>query len=162
MKNQSNLYMFLRVVCGIFNFGMLLVTDRWARTFCAHTRGPRSFGPFRAASPSSRSSRGFPSARRSRLRCIRAPPLTPRSGRAMADLVARQMGGQESRRDSNYLGGVGAELEEAGLPVGRLVLELLDLAMLRLALLLQPPDLHRVLHRPNVPITEPQHPPHLP
>ena len=72
------------------------------------------------------------------------------------------MGGQESRRDSNYLGSAGAELQEAGLPVGRLVLQLLDLAALRLALLLQPPDLHRVLRRPHVPIAEPRHPPHLP
>ena len=34
-----------------------------------------------------------------------------------------------------YLGGAGAELEEAGLPVGVLVLELLDLPALRIALL---------------------------
>lgn len=77
-------------------------------------------------------------------------------------MVARQMGGQESRCDSNYLGGAGAELEETGLPVGRLVLELLDLAALRLALLLQTPDLHRVLRRSHVPIAEPRHPPHPP
>jgi hypothetical protein len=60
--------------------------------------------------------------------------------------------------NGDYLGGAGAELEEAGLAVGGLVLELFDLAALRLALLLQPPDLHRVLRRPNVPIAEPRHP----
>jgi hypothetical protein len=71
-------------------------------------------------------------------------------------------GAEESEargRDGDYLGGAGAELEEAGLPVRGLVLELLDLAALRLALLLQPPDLHRVLRRPHVPIAETRHPP---
>lgn len=65
-------------------------------------------------------------------------------------------------RDGDYLRGAGAELEEARLPVRGLALELLDLAALRLALLLQPPDLHRVLRRTHVPIAEPRHLPQLP
>jgi hypothetical protein len=52
------------------------------------------------------------------------------------DLVARRTGGEESQvcgRDGDYLGCAGAELEEARLPIHRLVLKLLDLAALRIA-----------------------------